>query len=39
LGITGDGWTGRRRQHNEEVLMELGYSAAEIAGMRSAKVI
>jgi crotonobetainyl-CoA:carnitine CoA-transferase CaiB-like acyl-CoA transferase len=26
-------------QHNEEVLTELGYTAAEIAGMRSAKVI
>lgn len=26
-------------QHNEEVLGELGYSAAEIAGFRSAKII
>jgi crotonobetainyl-CoA:carnitine CoA-transferase CaiB-like acyl-CoA transferase len=26
-------------QHNEEVLTELGYSAVEIAAMRSAKVI
>ena len=38
LGITGRGWTGRR-QHNEEVPTELGYSAAEIAGMQSAKVV
>jgi crotonobetainyl-CoA:carnitine CoA-transferase CaiB-like acyl-CoA transferase len=26
-------------QHNEEVLRELGYSAAEIEGFRAAKVI